>query len=377
MAASTRRGQRLTGVLVGAAAGAYWYVVNWAEAGSWDAGFPYEDVEPGFAAAVARGLRSAIQLVELPGAVGRDRWLYLVAAAVLLAGLAFAYRRRSATAALGAAAGAALLAALPVLTPNVRRYLDEAYLELWRAVGRDDLAVTVGRDITRSASNVTWYGPLGALLVVFGIVVAVIAARRGMVPWLGALLTLAPVYWIAAMSAVLFYQDAAGRFLMAPMALAGATWGLVGRRRPAAWGLAGIAVTALALAVLNDSKRPSGLPLLERPTPQSYWTTPRWRAVGSEVHVPDLIRFVDDRVPDDARIGLAITASDPGYVLLGPRLRRFEMLSAQASDVPGASWVFVSPLSRANGTARLCGAWERSREAPNGWAAYRRVRPRC
>ena len=85
-----------------------------------------------------------------------------------------------------------------------------------------------------------------------------IAARRGIVPWLGALLTLAPVYWIAAMSAVLFYQDAAGRFLMAPMALAGATWGLVGRRRPVAWGLAGIAVTALALAVLNDSKRPSG-----------------------------------------------------------------------------------------------------------------------
>ena len=201
LAASTRRGQRLTGVLVGAAAGAYWYVVNWVEAGSWDAGFPYERVEPGIAAAVARGLRSAIQLVELPGAPGRDRWLYLVAAAVLLVGLAFAYRRRSATAALGSAAGAALLAALPVLTPDVRRYVDEAYLELWRAVGRDDLAVTVGRDITRSASNVTWYGPLGALLVVAGIVLAVIAARRGIVPWLGAVLTLTPVYWIAAMSA--------------------------------------------------------------------------------------------------------------------------------------------------------------------------------
>ena len=377
LAASTRRGQRLTCVLVGAAAGAYWYVVNWVEAGSWDAGFPYERVEPGIAAVVARGLRSAIQLIELPGAAGRDRWLYLVAAAVLFVGLAFAYRRRSATAALGSAAGAALLAALPVLTPDVRRYVDEAYLEHWRAVGRDDLAVTVGRDITRSASNVTWYGPLGALLVVAGIVFAVIAARRGIMPWLGAVLTLTPVYWIAAMSAVLFYQDAAGRFLMAPIALAGATWGLVGRSRPVAWGLAGIAVTALALAVLNDSKRPSGLPLLERPAPESYWTTPRWRAVGSEVHVPYLLRFVDEQVPDDARIALAITASDPGYVLLGPRLRRFDLLPAQASDAPGASWMFVSPLARANGTPPPCGAWERSRQAPNGWAAYRRVRPRC
>ena len=138
-----------------------------------------------------------------------------------------------------------------------------------------------------------------------------------------------------------------------------------------------VAITALALAMLNDSKRPSGLPLLERPAPESYWASPRWRAVGSEVHVPDLIRFVDERVPDDARIALAITASDPGYVLLGPRLRRFDLLSAQASDAPEASWVFVSPLSRASGAPRLCGAWERSQEAPNGWAAYRRVRPRC
>ena len=116
--------------------------------------------------------------------------------------------------------------------------------------------------------------------------------------------------------------------------------------------------------MLNDSKRPSGLPLLERPAPESYWTSPRWRAVGSEVHVPDLIRFVDERVPDDARIALAITASDPGYVLLGPRLRRFDLLSAQASDAPGASWLFVSPLSRAGGAPRLCGAWERVRRRP-------------
>ena len=123
---------------------------------------------------------------------------------------------------------AALLALAPVLTPDVRRYLDEGYAELWRALGREDLAAEVGRDITRSASNVTWYGPLGALLVVAGLVVAIVAVRRGRLPLVGALLALAPVYWLVALSALLFYQDAAGRFLMAPIALAGATWGLVG-----------------------------------------------------------------------------------------------------------------------------------------------------
>ena len=376
-AAPGRRGQRLAGVLVGGAVGAYWYVVNWAEGGSWDAGFPYEAVDRGVVDTVARALRSGIQLIELPGAGGRDRWLYLVAAAILFVGLVVAYRRRSPAAAVGSAAAAALLAVLPVLTPDVRRYADQANLELWRAVGREDLAVDVGRDITRSASNVTWYGPLGALLIVAGIVLAVIAARRGIVPWLGALLALAPVYWLVAMSAALFYQDAAGRFLMAPVALAGSMWGIVGRRRAIAWGLTGIAVTALALAVLNDTKRPSGLALLERPSPPSYWMAPRWRAVGGEVHVPDLIRLVDERVPDDAGVALAITASDPGYVLLGRDLRPFSLLAAGARDAPGASWAFVSPGARGTAAPRLCGAWERRGESPGGWDAYRRVRPRC
>jgi hypothetical protein len=288
-----------------------------------------------------------------------------------------ALRRRSARTALGTATVAALVAALPVLTPDVRRYLDEAYLELWRAVGRDDLAVTVGRDITRSASNVTWYGPLGALLLAAGIVGTIVAARRGAIPWLGALLAWAPVYWLAAMSALLFYQDAAGRFLMAPVALAGASWGLVGRRRAIAWGLVGIAVTALALAVLNDSKRPSGLPLLERPAPASYWREPRWQAVGREVHNPDLIRFVDENVPPGASLALAITASDPGYVLLGHELRPFGLLASGARDARGATWAFVSPSAQGAAAPRLCTAWSPIGERPGGWTVYRRAAGQC
>ena len=378
LASAVRRAHRLAAVLLGAAVGAYWYLVNRSHTGSWDGGFPYEEVEPGVAAAVARGLRSAIQLVELPGAVGRDRWLYAVASAALLAGLVAFLWRRSGRRALWVGAVAALVALLPLLTPEVRRYLDEAYLELWRAVGRDDLAVSIGRDITRSASNVTWYGPLGAILLVAGLVGAVIAARGGAISWLGVVFTLTPVYWIAALSTVLFYQDAAGRFLMAPVALAGATWGLAGRVRPLAWGLAGIGITALVLALLNDSKRPSGVPLLERPASASYWSMPRWRAQGGEVHVPDLIRFVDERVPPDARVALAITPSDPGYVFLGRGLdRRLDLLRAGATDAPDAAWAFVSPTGRSALAPRLCPAWERQSAPPSGWDVYRRVRNRC
>ena len=80
--ARTRQGARLAGVAVGAAIGAYWYAVNWDRTGSPDGGFPYEPIDHGATAVSARALRSVIQLLELPGGRGSDRWLYLFAAAV-------------------------------------------------------------------------------------------------------------------------------------------------------------------------------------------------------------------------------------------------------------------------------------------------------
>jgi len=377
-APAVRRGPRLTAVLAGSAAGAYWYVVNWRHTGSWDGGFPDEKAEPGIVAAISRWLRSSLQLVELPGAAGHDRWLYAVTAVVLFLALAAVVWRRRGRGAVAVGAIAAAVAVLPVFVPTLRRYLDQAYLDLWRAVGRDDLAVSPGRDITLSTSNGTWYGPLGLMLLVGGIVLAAIAVRRRWIPRLGLLLALAPVYWIAMLAALLFYQDAAGRFLIAPVALAGATWGIVLRWRPLAWGLVGVGITAVALAVLNDSKRPSGVALLERPAPASYWSKPRWHAQGDELHVPDLIRFVDERVPTDARLGIAITASDAGYPFFGSGLdRRLDLVGAGARDAPHASWAFVSPGAAPSARPALCDRWRRMTVEPSGWQVYRRSPGRC
>ena len=116
---------------------------------------------------------------------------------------------------------------------------------------------------------------------------------------------------------------------------------------------------------------------MDRPAPASYWTMPRWQAVGSEVHVPGLIRFVDGRVPSDASLALSITPSDPGFVLLGPRLdRRFELLDSGAGDAPDATWAFVSPSARASLAPELCGAWRPLDESPSDWSVYRRAE-RC
>jgi hypothetical protein len=375
--AARLQGVRLLGVVLGAAVGAYWYVVNWRHTGSWDGGFPYEDVDHGIADTTARALRSAIQLIELPGAVGRDRWLYaVVAAAIFAVAGAVALARRSRGAIVSTAA-AALVAVAPVTVPDLRRYADAAYRDLWQAVGRDDLAAEVGRDFTRSASNVTWYGPLGPILVIGALVAVVVAVRRGKLPTVALLFVVAPAYWIVVLSALLFYQDAAGRFLMAPVALCIAASGAFAGVRPLAWGIAAVAVTSMALAVLNDSKRPSGIALLERPAPASYWSKPRWEAQGSEVHAPTLIRYVDENVPSDATLALAISASDPGYVLFGRELdRRLELLDRGATDAPAATWAFVSPLGRSQVAPRLCSGWRRVDVAPDGWAVYRRA-ARC
>ena len=96
------------------------------------------------------------------------------------------------------------------------------------------------------------------------------------------------------------------------------------------------------------------------------------------LHAPALIRFVDERVPENARAALAITASDPGYVFFGPRLdRRLDLLGRGAVDAPKATWAFVSPSGRSALAPRLCGAWQRLAATPDRWAVYRRARERC
>jgi hypothetical protein len=95
------------------------------------------------------------------------------------------------------------------------------------------------------------------------------------------------------------------------------------------------------------------------------------------VHAPALIRYVDDRVPADATVAAAISASDSGYVLFGRGLdRRLVLLGSGATDAPDATWAFVSREGRAQLAPNLCSGWRRLDVAPNGWAVYRRA-ARC
>lgn len=363
---------RVGAVVAGTLVGSWWYWVNRHQTGSLTGGFPDIPVDHGVLASLSRVTRFAILFVDVPGARGRDLLLYAVAGLVVAALVMLARRGRPREALLvgGVVLGVAIL---PLAWPELATTLERVHVKLWRVLGRDDLAyVDIGRDIRRSASNVSWYGPLGTILLVVGIWASIRAVRRRSVDRLAIVFALSPLYWVVAFGLSLYYQDAAGRFFMFAMALAAATWGLVLAWRPLAWGMTAIAVTAVALALLNDTKRPSGLRLLEPAPPTSYFRTPRWAGQGAEARAAELTRFIDETLPTDAVVALSITPSDPGYLFFGRGLdRRLPLIDGSTRDVPEASWAFSSPLA---GATSLCpGAWDRLDARPQGWTVLRRI----
>ncbi len=363
---------RAGAVALGTAAGSVWYWVNRHQTGAFDGGFPEIPVDYGLVPSVARVSRFGIELVDVAGARGAD--LYLYALAAVIAGVAVALARRgNRRSAIGAGALAALVALAPLALPEAATLLERAHVKVFTTLGRDDVAyIDIGRDIRRSAANFSWYGPLGSLLLVASMVYTVVLARRGRLDRLAVVFAFAPAYWLVAFGVTLYYQEFAGRFFMFPVALAAATWGAVLVWRPVAWGIVAIAVTAVGLALLNDTKRPSGLGLLEPDTPRSYFTTPRWAGQGDEARAATLTRFVDETLPTDATVALAITPSDPGYVFFGPGLdRRLVLIDEETRDVPGAEWAFSS--SHVGELALCAPAWRRLPDRPQDWTVYRRV----
>lgn len=363
---------RAGAVVAGTAVGSFWYWVNRHQTGSFDGGFPEIPVDHHPLAMLGRISRFTIELVDVAGARGADLYLYAVAA--VLAGAAVALARRSRPReALVAGGLAAIVAVAPIALPETATLLERLHVKVFTTLGNEEVAtLDIGRDIRRSASNFSWYGPLGSILLIASIAVVAWRYRRGRIDRLALLFVLAPAYWLVAFGASLYYQEFAGRFAMFPIALAAATWGLFLAWRPAAWGIVAIAVTAVGLAVLNDTKRPSGVRLLEPDPPTSYFRWPRWQAQGEEARAGALTRFIDETLPRDATVALAITPSDPGYLFFGPDLdRRLILVDPAVRDVPEADWVFAS--QHLDAPVLCAGAWQQLPDRPQDWRVYRRV----
>jgi hypothetical protein len=365
-------------VLVGAAGvvlGSYWYLLNFAKTRHFNGAVAQAAHAAGvghgntysIAGFVAHTMRLAIDAVDPSGSIGRDRLLYLVAAGVILV-IGLRARRRAGAAGVLLAAG---LAAVPLAFRPVEHELLHAYQKLWVSLSRHNLAF-LGSDkhLTTASPFQSWYGPLGLLLVLACLVLVWLELRRRTLPRVAGVLALAPVVWLVLQAATTFYSLWDGRYVVFAVALAAVLWGLVLPVRPLAWAATGIAVTAMALALVHYDEKPSGLSVLGGAAPTSVWDLSRAQVLSRWLHPgeTEVVAALERRASKGDTIVLAINREDVSYPYFGSRLdRRVVFLSGETAD-----WAVVAPGHELVQITTGPGTIWRRVVGGHGWTLYRR-----
>jgi hypothetical protein len=161
------------------------------------------------------------------------------------------------------------------------------------------------------------------------------------------------------------------------------TWGLLYRYRTIAWLFAMTSITVMALSVLQWTSRPAGIDALARRPITSIWSLDRWQAQTVLRRRSDrdagqalMIRSVEERVPEDADLALALRENDYLFPYFGKHLdRRVEVID-DSTPVPDVSeWLVAAPEAVPIACAS---AWSRVVSDRSGWRIYRRTAPdRC
>ena len=369
---------RMGAIAIGTALGSYWYWVNAAEGGGLlgdRSGIPGLTAFADPAANLVSALGLAVDWLDLSGSEGPDILLYAVAAGAVAAGLAIADRgpRRWRSALLAGAVVASPLA-LWAVTTQVGR---PALVALYEAVGRPPafLADGAAASSPTSASDTgSWFGPTGLLLVLGA--AAVVLARRRSLERTAFVAAFAPFVWMLLVALTLTYHPWQGRFFVYPVALSASLWGIVLRVRPLAWAVVALAGTTAFLTLVHYDEKPSGMKLLDRDRRPSVWSMPRSQV--QSLHDPALapvFRFLDEEVPRDASIALALGVNDFGYPAFGPHLQRRVTLVPFGSDARDvrSDWLYANP-ERAAQIDRSC--WQEAFRADSGVVFERRT-PEC
>ena len=167
--------------------GAYWYLLNIAKthhvngqvAEARNATTLQHGNTRSVGGTIAHLMRLGIDAVDPSGAVGRDRFLYLVAAGLILV-LGLRVRGRVGT---GLVVVAGALAALPLAFRWIDHELLHGYQKLWLELDRREVAfLGFDKHLTRASPFQSWYGAAGLLLVLACLWLAWRGWRRGSLP---------------------------------------------------------------------------------------------------------------------------------------------------------------------------------------------------
>jgi hypothetical protein len=369
---------RLAAIGIGAAAGSYWYLVNLGESGRLLGDRPdtdllalgelRENLLAGFARILdafdLSGAESTDRFV-LPGLTDSDVLAYAVAAVVLAAGLvaaSLATRRRLALR-LGLAAGA--MALVPLLVAPVGYGLWRVFAKAHDVVGGRNEALPAGEwpPQTTAGESLSWFGPLGLVLVAGATIASVVLFRRRAVPPLALVLAGAPLAWLVLFSLTIEYDIWQGRFFVYPVALSAALWGLVLRAAPLAWAAVAIGATTVVLSFVNSLEKPAGVQLFADRSTESVWELERWEVQALlRPELTSVLRYLDERVPEDASIALVLGEDDYAYPAFGPQLER-EIELVSRGEQPDAEWLVARP-ERADEIDATC--WRTRLESEGG-----------
>lgn len=324
----------------------------------------------GFAPIVTTFQHLTVELFDLSGASGKGVWLY--SAAALAVGAVAAARG---TPSLFSAA-AAIAATPPLVSLLARAWADTGVWLGDDVLGRAEL-VDLLHD--RSASTlsdgaVSWFGPVGALLALGVPAFVAVEVRRRRLPRVALVLTAIPLAAIGAIALVISYQPYQGRYFVSAMALGAAVVGAVATsRRWLGVAVVGVASVTAALSLANSLGKPSGL------AGPSVWSLSRWeqqgllRPTAGGQDEAFTMQFVEDHVPEDSRVAIALVSNSFAAPYFGRNLgRRLTILDRGDVIRDGVDWIVAAPGRRLIGCPEV---WDRDRLGLFGWAVWERSGP--
>jgi hypothetical protein len=208
------------------------------------------------------------------------------------------------------------------------------------------------------------------LLVGAGALVVVDVVRRRLpVAALVALVGVPVTLLVTAL--VLAYDPQRMRYVVFAVALAAAVFGIALRVRVLAWAAVAATAASLAVSAAYFIPRPAGLALL--PGNQDRETA-RWFVQGGGGGGDgEAFRFLEEQIPGDATVALAVMRNTYLYPAWDAGLRRTVVFVPEDGAVPGsAGWLVVGPSKTIDEDALAAAGWRLELASTGHWRIYGR-----
>jgi len=159
------------------------------------------------------------------------------------------------------------------------------------------------------------------------------------------------------------------RYWAFPVALATSVFGVVLRVRVLAWVAGALAAGTVVVSLAYFVPRPGGLALLSENRGSDQ--TARWFVQsGGGNGDPVAFRYLEQSIPPEARLALAVDTNTYLYPAWDARLRRQIVFTSPGGCIPErAGWLVVGPGKRFDPNRTM---WTRVLASPGGWRIYRR-----